>query len=71
MPGVKTATGKNYMWQRRSVGHGINSEVNITWDWENLKQGWSGVGSMSMNAVVIDALGLVELHLDDTAALPA
>jgi hypothetical protein len=57
------------MWHWRSVGHAIGAEVDITWQWENLMKGWSGAGSMSMNAVVIDSLGLVEIHVDDTVAL--
>lgn len=71
LPGIGTATARGYMWDRRSVGHAIGQEVSITWDWENLKKAWSGAGSMSMNAVVIDAAGLVELRYNDTAALPA
>jgi len=70
LPGNGTASARGYMWDRRSVGHAIGQEVSITWDWENLKKAWSGAGSMSMNAVVIDAAGLVELRADDTAALP-
>ncbi len=71
LPGVKSATCKLYMWHWRSVGHAIGTEVDITWAWENLKKGWSGAGSMSMNAVVIDANGLVEIRVDDTASLPS
>lgn len=69
LPGVKTTQAKCYMWHRRSIGHAIGSEVSATWAWENLKQGWSGVGSMSMNAVVIDSDGLVEIRVNDQAAL--
>jgi hypothetical protein len=69
LPGVKTANCDCYMWHWRSIGHAIGSEVDITWDWENLKKGWSGAGSMSMNAVVIDPVGLVEIRVSDTAAL--
>lgn len=70
LPGVKTSQAKCYMWHKIAMGHGINAEVDITWDWENLMKGWSGAGSMSMNAVTIDANGLVEIRVDDTAALP-
>lgn len=70
LPGTGTATARCYMWHKIAVGHGINAEVDITWDWENLMKGWSGAGSMSMNAVVIDAKGLVEIRIDDTVALP-
>lgn len=69
LPGVGTATARSYMWHWRSIGHAIGDEVDITWQWENLKKGWSGAGSMSMNAVVIDPAGLIEFRVDDTAAL--
>jgi hypothetical protein len=71
LPGVGTSTAKSYMWHWRSVGHAIGDEVDITWQWENLKKGWSGAGSMSMNAVVIDPAGIMEFRVDDTTALPA
>lgn len=70
LPGRGTSQAKNYLYHFASVGHGINDEVDITWDWENKKKAWSGAGSMSMGAVVIDSAGLVELRVDDTAALP-
>jgi hypothetical protein len=70
LPGVGTATARSYMWHWRSVGHAIGTEVDVTWAWENLMKGWSGAGSMSMNAVVIDATGVIEFRVDDTAALP-
>jgi hypothetical protein len=70
-PGKSTSNCKMYLWHMRAVGHGINEEVSITWDWENERKSWSGAGSMSMGAVVIDANGVVEGHFDDTLALPA
>lgn len=69
--GVGTATAKCLAWHRRAVGHGINSDYSIQWAWENLKQGWSGAASLSMGACVIDANGVVEIHVDDTGALPS
>lgn len=70
LPGIRTSQAKCYMWHKVAMGHGINAEMDITWAWENLKKGWSGAGSMSMNAVVIDAAGIVELRVNDTTALP-
>jgi hypothetical protein len=70
LPGTGTSQAKCYMWHKTAVGHGINAEVDITWDWENLMKGWSGAGSMSMNGVVIDARGIVEIRIDDTVTLP-
>lgn len=71
LPGARTATAKYYLWHQRAVGHGINEEVNITWDWENERKSWSAAGSMSMGACVIDANGLIEGRFNDTLALPA
>lgn len=69
LPGVGTSAAKLFMWHKTAIGHGINAEVDITWDWENLMKGWSGAGSMSMNAVAIDPRGIVEIRVDDTTAL--
>ena len=69
LPGAGTSQAKCYLWHRSAVGHGINSEVSVTWDWENLMKGWSCAGSMSMGAGVIDAVGLTELRFNDTTAL--
>lgn len=68
--GVGTVQARCLAWHYTSVGHGINSDYQIQWDWENLKQGWSGVASLSMGACVIDVNGLVEIRVDDTGALP-
>lgn len=68
-PGSGTATAKSYAWHMDAVGHGINSEVATSWDWENDRRAWSCSGSMSMGATVIDPTGLVEVRLDDTTAL--
>lgn len=71
LPGARTSQCKMYLWHQRAVGHGISDEISITWDWENERKSWSAAGSMSMGAVVIDPSGLIEAHLDDTAAFPA
>lgn len=70
LPGRGTSTCKMYIWHYRAVGHGINEEISITWDWENERKAWSAAGSMSMGATVIDPNGLIEGHFDDTAAFP-
>lgn len=70
IPGTGTASARAYMWHKRCVGHGTGQEMSITWDWENLMKGWSGAGSMSMNAIVIDSTGMVQIRTDDTLAIP-
>jgi Phage capsid protein len=71
LPGIGTAQVKYYLYHSSAIGHGINADLDITWDWENPKKAWSAAASMSMGGVVIDTNGIIELRLNDTAALPA
>ncbi len=70
LPGIRTSQAKCYMWHKSAMGHGVNAEMDITWAWENLMKGWSGAGSMSMAATVIDVRGIIEIRVNDTASLP-
>ena len=70
LPGVGTSAAYCYAFHREAAGHGINADLNTSWDWENDRRAWSMSGSMSQGAVVIDDLGIVEVKLDDTQALP-
>ena len=70
LPGVGTSAAKTFLWHMDAVGHGINQDVSLQWAWENDRQAWSGAGSVSAGAVVIDPLGLVEFTVSDVAALP-
>lgn len=70
LPGAETSQAKCYAWHMDAVGHGINADVSIQWQWKNELWGWDGAGALSMGAVVIDANGLVEIRVDDTAELP-
>lgn len=71
LPGAGTATCKNYVFHASAVGHGINADVQTQWQWKNEKWAWSMAGAMSMGATVIDANGIVECRVDDTAVLAA
>lgn len=70
LPGIGTSQAKMYLWHKTSTGQAVNSDVDITWAWENTRKAWSAAGSMSMGAVVIDANGIIECRVDDTTALP-
>lgn len=70
LPGAGTTSAVYFLWHLRAVGHGINSEVSITWDWENDRKAWSAAGDMSMGSAVIDPIGLVAYRVNDTLALP-
>lgn len=70
LPGAQTSQVKYYAWHPTAVGHGIGAEVRTMWDWELRKWSWLGAGAMSMGATVIDANGLIEIRLNDTASLP-
>lgn len=71
LPGIGTSNVKMFAWHWSAVGHGISDEMQVSWDWENERFAWSAAAAMSQEAVVIDTNGLVEVRLDDTAALPA
>lgn len=70
LPGAGTSQVKNYVFHSSAVGHGINADVSSQWQWKNERWAWHMAGAMSMGAVVIDPTGIVEVRLDDTAALP-
>lgn len=64
--GVGTTTAVCLAWHERAVGHGINSDYSVIWDWNNPMQAWDGVGALSMGACVIDANAVIEVRVDDT-----
>jgi hypothetical protein len=70
LPGSGTSAAFCYAWHMDAVGHGINSDLNTSWDWENEKRSWSMSGSLSQGATVIDDLGVIEVAVNDTQALP-
>lgn len=47
----------NLAWHRSIVGHGVNSEIDTKWDWENLYSAWSCVSAMSLGATIIEDTG--------------
>lgn len=69
--GVGTATARCLAWHYSAVGHGINSDYQVIWDWNNPAFAWDGVAALSMGACVIDTNGVLEIRVDDTGALPA
>lgn len=70
LAGTGTSAAYCWAWHMEAAGHGINSEINTTWDWENDRRAWSYSGSLSQGATVIDDLGIVRVKVDDTQALP-
>ena len=70
LPGSGTSAAFCYAWHHDAVGHGINQDVITSWDWENERRAWSMSGSLSQGAVTIDDLGIIEVKVDDTQALP-
>lgn len=63
LPNVDLTTNiaKNLAWHQSAVGHGINSEIETTWDWENDRSAYSCVSSMSIGSAVIDDNGMYEV----------
>lgn len=69
--GRGTAQCTNLAWHSDSVGHGINAEVQTTWEWKGERWGWQLAGAMSMGACVIDNDGVRIVRVDDTLVLPS
>lgn len=69
LPGAGTATAKHYVFHASAVGHGINADISSQWQWKNERWAWNMAGAMSMGATTIDANGIVECRVDDTASL--
>jgi hypothetical protein len=69
--GKGTETAVCLAYHSSAVGHGINADYSVIWDWNNPMQAWDGVGALSMGAVVIDTNGVVEVRVDDTGGLPS
>jgi len=64
---VATNVATNIAWHRSAIGHGVNKEIETTWDWENTYSAWSAVSCMSMGAVGIDANGIYTCETLETA----
>ena len=61
LPGVVGGDRKTFAYHRNAIGLGMNAEPKVSPDWENLKQAWSFVGSISLGAVIIDNDGIEEV----------
>jgi hypothetical protein len=59
----------NLAWHQSVVGHGVNSEIETTWDYENTYSAWSCVSSMSLGATIIEDTGM--FTIESLSPLPA
>lgn len=71
LPGVGTNQTRCFAWHMSAVGLGINQDYKVVWSWDARKHANVGSASLALGACVIDNDGLIEVRLDDTAALPA
>ncbi len=71
LSGRGTSTAECYAWHQDAVGHGIKDEIQTQWDWNQPTFAWDGATALGMGACVIDVNGLVQIRVDDTAALPS
>lgn len=69
LTGKGTGNAKCYAWHQDAVGHGIKDEIQTQWDWLQSHFAWDGATALGMGAKVIDANGVVQIRVSDTAAL--
>jgi hypothetical protein len=68
--GLPLASGTDrdcYMFNRRAIGYGSGIDLDIHVDWVPVKTSWLVNAVLKANAAVIDARGLVEIRISDTA----
>lgn len=70
VPGVGTATSKQFLWHRTAVGYAEGQGVvsDITWHGDRAAHFVNNM--MSGGACLIEDAGVIEGNVDDTAALP-
>jgi hypothetical protein len=61
LPNISHAAdvASNIAWHQDAVGHGVNSDIETNWDWENDRSAWSCVSMMSCGSTVIDIDGVM------------
>jgi hypothetical protein len=59
-----------FIAHRTAIGHAIQADVKIDMQWKNERWAHFAAGAMAQGACLIDADGVQELVLDETAALP-
>lgn len=69
LPLASTDNRDCYLYHSTSVGHAIGADVMSDFDWQGDRAAWFINNMMSMNAILIDTLGAVEMRLDDDAAI--
>jgi len=57
------------MYHKSVIGHATGKEISQTWSWENTKSSHFLNSNMSMGAVRIDDLGVVQIDVDTSTAL--
>lgn len=66
---LSTNTRTNQLWHRTAIGHGVGQEVTADITWHGDRAAHFINHSMSMGAVLIDGNGVVEMPIDESAAL--
>jgi len=69
-PGAGTATAKGFAWTRSAVGVAEGQGVTTDITWHGDRAAHFVANSMSTGAGLIDTTGVIEISIDDTAALP-
>ncbi len=69
LPLASTDNRDCYIWQMTAVGHAIGQEIVSDFDWEGRKAAWFINNMMSMGGALIDGNGVIEIRVDDDAAI--
>ncbi|MEQ8193052.1 MAG: phage capsid protein [Rhodospirillales bacterium] len=70
IPGKGTATAKNLVYHKSAVGYASGAEITADITWHGDRAAHFVNHYMSGGACLIDANGVVEIRLDETAAIP-
>lgn len=70
VPGVGTATSKNFLWHRTAVGYGEGMGVTSDITWHGDRAAHFVNNMMSGGACLIEDAGVIEGNVNDTTALP-
>ena len=63
---VASSIRKTFAYHRSSIGHAIGADVELDVTWQGTKQAHLFVNKMQMNAVLIDANGIIEVSCQES-----
>ena len=70
LPGAGTASAKGFIWHKTAVGYAIGADMTADITWHGDRAAHFVNHMFSGGACLIDDLGVHEITIDDTAAIP-